>query len=73
MKLQYLLLTFSLLFLSCNDDKLKTNSQPNIILIITALIMAQTGIVALKCHIDKTQRGLPLMHTHGLENLADLD
>ena len=35
MKLQYLLLTFTLLFLSCNDDKLKTNSQPNIILIIT--------------------------------------
>ena len=35
MKLQYLLLTFTLLFLSCNVDKLKTNSQPNIILIIT--------------------------------------
>ena len=35
MKLQYLLLTFTLLFLNCNHNKSKTNSQPNIILIIT--------------------------------------
>ena len=54
-------------------EPIKEYGMMDIILMVTALIMAQTGIVALKCHIDKTQRGVPLMPTHGVENLADLD